>query len=637
MAELVSILPVDIDKIGAGVSIPEKIKGATYTPHVDENGNISWTNDAGLENPETMNIRGPKGEDSTVPGPAGKDGKDGADGKDGEPGKDGKDGLPGKDGKDGIDGKDGAPGKDGTDGKDGKDGQDGKSAYEIAVDNGFEGTEEEWLESLKNSDELITIKDTEVTNISQLPANSCCIHAINSTIGFLFNDDICYVRIGVNNVTVYTIDGHMITLNILPGGTLIIAGEEDQWAKAGNTYSKSQIDSMLADVGGDELITIKDTVITNVSQLPMTQLPCSVHFINTMFDDIYVDDIVYLKHRSNGAVAIYCTDGQIHAIPFDGDGNFQFGGMVEHDYWVTKSKVDELMPDIIKRCVWFYAAGDDISLFAEGNTNVASFTEFIGHEPTISNNNVGLILVDNKLYWTKFNITAINQNSVSAYQEFTQDPILIGPTSGGASASDISFDDTVAGLNATNVQQAIEALADDQVGSEEVQDMIDENLYDVYPLLGWNTLDNFYVPQSCSDASAIIAQLKKISSSVKTIGFRVTSTTTVSTSEIQNALGLDNYVQAYCYPIDLTEQTIGALKNITSFEKSTVYLYLGSGRFLAIKGITSYTANDYKAAFKMALKLFWDIPISNGLDEATVDAKIAAAIAAITDANEVSY
>lgn len=31
-------------------------------------------------------------------------------------------------------------------------GDDGKSAYEIAVDNGFEGTEEEWLESLKGSD-----------------------------------------------------------------------------------------------------------------------------------------------------------------------------------------------------------------------------------------------------------------------------------------------------------------------------------------------------------------------------------------------------------------------------------------------------------------------------------------------------
>ena len=31
-------------------------------------------------------------------------------------------------------------------------GEDGKSAYEIAVENGFEGTEEEWLASLKGQD-----------------------------------------------------------------------------------------------------------------------------------------------------------------------------------------------------------------------------------------------------------------------------------------------------------------------------------------------------------------------------------------------------------------------------------------------------------------------------------------------------
>lgn len=40
-------------------------------------------------------------------------------------------------------------GKDGIDGIDGKDGSDGKSAYQIAVDKGFEGNESEWLESLK--------------------------------------------------------------------------------------------------------------------------------------------------------------------------------------------------------------------------------------------------------------------------------------------------------------------------------------------------------------------------------------------------------------------------------------------------------------------------------------------------------
>lgn len=40
----------------------------------------------------------------------------------------------------------------GKPGEDGKDGRDGKSAYEIAVENGFTGTVEEWLASLKGQD-----------------------------------------------------------------------------------------------------------------------------------------------------------------------------------------------------------------------------------------------------------------------------------------------------------------------------------------------------------------------------------------------------------------------------------------------------------------------------------------------------
>ncbi len=43
----------------------------------------------------------------------------------------------------------GDPGTPGSDGLDGTDGDNGASAYDIAVDNGFVGTEAEWLESLK--------------------------------------------------------------------------------------------------------------------------------------------------------------------------------------------------------------------------------------------------------------------------------------------------------------------------------------------------------------------------------------------------------------------------------------------------------------------------------------------------------
>ncbi len=57
-------------------------------------------------------------------------------------------GEPGRDGIDGKDGKDGVDGKDGKDGKDGQDGVAGKSAYELAVEKGYQGTLEEWLESL---------------------------------------------------------------------------------------------------------------------------------------------------------------------------------------------------------------------------------------------------------------------------------------------------------------------------------------------------------------------------------------------------------------------------------------------------------------------------------------------------------
>ena len=56
--------------------------GATFTPSVDAEGNLSWTNDKGLVNPTTVNIKGDKGEkgdkgDTGAQGSAGLDGRDG--------------------------------------------------------------------------------------------------------------------------------------------------------------------------------------------------------------------------------------------------------------------------------------------------------------------------------------------------------------------------------------------------------------------------------------------------------------------------------------------------------------------------------------------------------------------------------
>lgn len=81
---------------------------------------------------------GPANDNITViegpQGPAGKDGKDGRDGKDGTNGINGRDGLPG------------------IDGKDGKDGANGKSNYELALEDGFEGTLTDYLQSIKGED-----------------------------------------------------------------------------------------------------------------------------------------------------------------------------------------------------------------------------------------------------------------------------------------------------------------------------------------------------------------------------------------------------------------------------------------------------------------------------------------------------
>ena len=82
----------------------------------------------------------------------GVDGKDGVNGKDGCDGRNGVDGLLGKDGKDGADGVPGHNGFDGKNGVDGINGSDGKSAYIIAVEHGFTGTEDDWLQSLKGTD-----------------------------------------------------------------------------------------------------------------------------------------------------------------------------------------------------------------------------------------------------------------------------------------------------------------------------------------------------------------------------------------------------------------------------------------------------------------------------------------------------
>lgn len=67
----------------------------------------------------------------------------------GLPGRDGRDGEPGRNGEKG---EQGPQGPQGIQGEQGPQGLQGLSAYQVAVNNGFSGSESEWIKSLKGAD-----------------------------------------------------------------------------------------------------------------------------------------------------------------------------------------------------------------------------------------------------------------------------------------------------------------------------------------------------------------------------------------------------------------------------------------------------------------------------------------------------
>lgn len=94
---------------------------------------------------------------------------------------------------DGVDTGVPATGPAGQDGNNGKDGKDGKSAYELAKDNGFAGTEQEWIESLVGADGkdgqdgisitkieiddnkhlIFTLSDDTTMDAGEIPTSTC--------------------------------------------------------------------------------------------------------------------------------------------------------------------------------------------------------------------------------------------------------------------------------------------------------------------------------------------------------------------------------------------------------------------------------------------------------------------------------
>ena len=76
-----TMLATKDDIIEAVNGIPTGTNGATFTPAVDDAGNLSWSNDKGLANPATVNIKGAKGDK----GDTGAKGDKGDKGEKGDP------------------------------------------------------------------------------------------------------------------------------------------------------------------------------------------------------------------------------------------------------------------------------------------------------------------------------------------------------------------------------------------------------------------------------------------------------------------------------------------------------------------------------------------------------------------------
>lgn len=149
-------ITVGIPSTGNGVAGPRGEKGYSAYELAVKNG---YT---GTEEEWLKSLQGPQGVkgDTGATGPAGDNGADGKAGADGADGKDGADGLSayeiavqrGFNGNEdawlqslqGPQGEKGPAGADGKNGVNGVDGKDGLSAYSIAVKNGYTGSESEW-------------------------------------------------------------------------------------------------------------------------------------------------------------------------------------------------------------------------------------------------------------------------------------------------------------------------------------------------------------------------------------------------------------------------------------------------------------------------------------------------------------
>ena len=290
MDDFDKLLDLDFSILGSKGDKGDSIRGERGAP--GRNGYSAYqvwllNGNQGSEADYLLSIKGEKGDD-------GADGKDGIvikgiDGKDGKDGKDGV-GINGKDGKDGISIK----------GDKGDKGDNGLSAYEIWLQDN-EGTEEEFIDSLKGKDAPVSqwvgnsyteLKEMEDTSIIE-PSNGDLL-VYNST-NLKWDDS-------TNNIGDY-VPYTGATTNVALGAFDITAN---------NLSGTNTGDVTLA---GENYISIASQVITAAAvNLSGTNVTGSLPESSLSFTDITTNDTTTTKHGfmpklSGSATTFFRSDG----------------------------------------------------------------------------------------------------------------------------------------------------------------------------------------------------------------------------------------------------------------------------------------------------------------------------------------
>lgn len=210
------------------------------------------------------------------------------------------------------------------------------------------------------------------------------------------------------------------------------------------------------------------------------------------------------------------------------------------------------------------------------------------------------------------------------------------PEGGGASAAvDVSFDDTTAGIGATNVQEALDYLADTAIDADAVQEQIDENrTWDSATLL--NQMLIGVVPNGVSTYSSNSGA--EFFENLKTYG---ATTWYMNSATTDRPTYQQMYDEEYRYLLIANSDGIITLdKSLATYKTSTeIWNKPTYGDAVFVWGKSLILIKDYNG-FRTALSKIYYNNSTSGLTATNIPAAIdelAGKINSLVDGNEVSY